>query len=67
VFNINNKPNRITKLYWNGESNTRRLSLSDGSIVESTLEHKFLVKINNKEAVWRKSCDLKKGDKIIKK
>ena len=66
VSNIHGKPNKITKLYWNGESKTKKLFLSDKTTIESTLEHKFLVKINENEAMWKKSCDLKKGDKIIK-
>ena len=51
--------NKITKLYWNGESPTRKLILSDNSTIESTIEHKFLVKINNKEAIGKKSSELK--------
>lgn len=66
VFNINGNKNKITKLYWNGESKTKKLILSNNSYIESTLEHKFLVKINEKEAIWKKTCDLKKGDKILK-
>lgn len=66
VSNIRGESNKITKLYWNGESKTKKMFLSDKTTIESTLEHKFLVKINENEAVWKKSCDLKKGDKIIK-
>jgi len=67
VYNINGEKNRITKLYWNGETKTRKILLNNGGEVESSLEHKFLVKLNNKEAIWKKAEELSKGDKIISK
>ena len=66
VFNINGEKNKITKLYWNGLDNTKKITYSDNSTTESTLEHKFLVKLNEKEAIWKKTNDLKIGDKILK-
>ena len=66
VYNVRGEKNKITKLYWNGLDETKKIIYSDGSTTESTLEHKFLVKINDKEAIWKKACDLKINDKIIK-
>lgn len=66
VFNINGEKNKITKLYWNGFDETKIIKYSNNDEIESTLEHKFLVKINNNEAVWKKTNELKIGDKIIK-
>jgi ribonucleotide reductase alpha subunit len=67
VENIDGKKNKITKLYWNGESETKIISLENDATIESTLEHKFLVKLNDKEAIWKKAEELKIGDKIIQK
>jgi ribonucleoside-diphosphate reductase alpha chain len=66
VFNINGEKNKITKLYWNGFDETKIIKYSNNDEIESTLEHKFLVKINKNEAVWKKTKELKIGDKIIK-
>lgn len=65
VSNIQGKKNKITKLYWNGWSETKKLIFKDGSCVESTNEHKFLVKINDLEACWKQAFELKPGDKLI--
>ena len=67
VENVNGDKNKITKLYWNGESETKKLTLENDVVVESTIEHKFLVKKNEKEAVWKKANELKVGDKILRK
>ncbi len=67
VYNINGRKNKITKLYWNGETKTKKIILNNGTEVESSLEHKFLVKLNNREAIWKKVEELSKGDKIISK
>jgi len=66
VYNINGEKNKITKLYWNGVDDIKKITLSNNDIIESTFDHKFLVKINDEEAVWKKSSELKIGDKIIK-
>jgi ribonucleotide reductase alpha subunit len=66
VFNVEGKKNKINKLFWNGLDETRIIKYSSNDIVESTLEHKFLIKINDNEAIWKKTSELKVGDKIIK-
>lgn len=67
VYNLNGKKNKITKLYWNGEVKTKKLKLNKGIEVEISNEHKFLVKLNDKEAIWKKVEELSIGDKIIQK
>ena len=66
VFNINGEKNKITKLYWNGLDSTKIIKYSNGDEIESTIEHKFLVKIDAQYAMWKKISELKIGDKIIK-
>jgi ribonucleoside-diphosphate reductase alpha chain len=66
VFDINKQLHKVSKLYWNGKSNVIKLNLSNGDSITSTEEHKFLVKINNKEAIWKKASEIQPGDKIIK-
>ena len=66
VKDINGGEHKISKLYWNGYDKTKKILYSNNEMIESTLEHKFLVKINETQAVWKKTEDLKKGDKILK-
>jgi len=58
---------RITGLYINDKKNILSIKTKNNNLIEGTLEHKVLVKINDKEAVWKKLDDLKVGDKILKK
>jgi ribonucleotide reductase alpha subunit len=66
VFDVNGNKNKIIKLYWNGYDKTKILSYTDGTKIESTNKHKWLVKISDNKAVWKRTDELKKGDKIIK-
>jgi hypothetical protein len=58
---------RITGLYINDKKNILSIKTKNNNLIEGTLEHKVLVKINDKEAIWKKLDDLKVGDKILKK
>ena len=66
VFDVNGNKNRITKLYWNGYDKTKKLTYSDNSTTESTNKHMWLVKIDEENAVWKRTDELKISDKIIK-
>jgi ribonucleoside-diphosphate reductase alpha chain len=66
VFDINGNTHKINRLYWNGMSKTIKFKYSNGSKTESTLNHKFLVKLDENKAIWKRSDELKVGDKIIK-
>jgi intein/homing endonuclease len=66
VYNVNGEKNKITKLYWNGMDEIKRITLSNNEILGPTYDHQFLVKLNEEEAIWKKSSELKVGDKIIK-
>jgi len=57
---------RITGLYINDKKNILSIKTKNNNLIEGTLEHKVLVKINDKEAIWKKLDDLKVGDKILK-
>jgi len=65
VKDIHNKEQKITKLYWNGMSKTKKISLIDEDI-ECTLNHKFLIKVDDKKAKWVEANKLLPGDKIIR-
>lgn len=65
VKDIDNIDRKITKLYWNGFSKTKKIKLSNNNEIECTRHHKFLVKLNDKYGIWKKVEDLKKGDKIL--
>ena len=66
VNNLYGNKNRISKLYWNGFCNTKKLIFNDNYKTEQSLTHKYLVKINDKEAIWKPVNELKIGDKILK-
>jgi len=66
VFDVNGNKQRITKLYWNGYDNTKKLTYSDNSTTESTNHHMWLVKLDDETAVWKRTDELKISDKIIK-
>jgi len=66
VFDVNGGSHKINRLYWNGKSNTIKINYSNGIKTESTPNHKFLIKLDNNRAIWKRSDELKKGDKIIK-
>jgi len=71
IRNINvetiNGYNRITGLYINNKKNILSIRTNNNNLIEGTNEHKVLVKINDKEAIWKNLGDLKVGDKILKK
>ena len=53
-------------LYWNGYDKTKKLTYIDDSTTESTNHHKWLVKLDDENAVWKRTDELKITDKIIK-
>lgn len=57
-------PNRITKLYINGKSDTINVTTTNNNSIEATGNHKILVKENNK-ITWKRLDELKIGDKIL--
>lgn len=66
VFDKNGNEQKISKLFWNGKSNGYNFKFSDGNFVSTSKEHKFLIYIGNKQAIWKKAIDIKVGDKIVK-
>lgn len=67
VENIHGKKNKISKLYWNGESKTKKVTFDINKTIQSTYIHKYLVKINETKAKWVEVQDLKVGDKVLMK
>lgn len=66
VFDETGNSNKISKLYWNGVTEGFKLNFSNGSELSSSKIHKFLVKINENEAIWKSVEELNVGDKILK-
>lgn len=68
VFDLNGEKNKINKLYWNGMSNGYEFKFSDDTNIIASKEHKFLVLIDEckNKAMWKKSEEIKIGDKIVK-
>jgi len=66
VFDVDGNKNKITKLYWNGYDKTKKLTYVDNSTTESTNKHMWLVKLDEENAVWKRTDELKITDKIIK-
>lgn len=60
------KLNKIVKLYWNGKKNAIKLDTDDRNSIKCSVEHKFLVKINKNEAVWKTTVEINIGDEIVK-
>jgi len=66
VYDINGGEHKINKLYWNGYSKTKKIKLGNNESVESSTEHKWLVRVSETEAKWVRADELKISDKIIK-
>lgn len=62
---INNKSNKITKLYWNGLSDGKKIILSDKQEINCSNEHKLLVKTNTGDIIWKCARELNKTDMIV--
>lgn len=58
---------RITGMYINDKKDILSIKTKNDNLIEGTLEHKVLVKVSDKEAIWKNLGDLKVGDKILKK
>jgi hypothetical protein len=52
-------------IYVNGKKPVLEVKLEDGTTLKQTINHKYLVKINEDEAKWIESKDLKPGMSII--
>lgn len=58
--------NRIIGLYVNDKKDILSIKTENNNLIEGTFEHKVLIRINDKEAIWKKLDELKIGDKILK-
>ncbi|MCK9279218.1 MAG: hypothetical protein M0P71_01130 [Melioribacteraceae bacterium] len=56
---------KITKLYWKGLSIGRKTVFEDGYILNSSNDHKLLVKVDDENCEWKKVSEIKKDDIII--
>jgi len=60
VYDKDNKEQRVTKLFINGMAETLKLTMEDGSIVECTPNHKFLLVTGE----WKEAQELSEEDDI---
>lgn len=65
VPNINGKLNKITKLFWKGKTHGSKVTFESGDFIESTDNHKYLVKLGKDHAVWKEASELNPGDEVI--
>lgn len=56
---------KVNKLYVNGQTETIKVSTKDGREIEGTFNHKVLVKLDDKRAVWKPLEDLSEDDIIL--
>lgn len=63
VLDMNGDERAITKLFINGVEETIRLHLEDGTVVECTPDHKFLLTDGN----WKSARDLTENDDLAVK
>lgn len=55
----------VKKLYYNGQTETIKISTQNNREIEGTFNHKILVKLNNTTAIWKPLEDLMEGDIIL--
>jgi hypothetical protein len=58
VYDENGEENKITKLFVNGFEETVKFTMEDGSIVECTPNHKFMMK----DGSWKQAIDITEED-----
>jgi ribonucleoside-diphosphate reductase alpha chain len=56
----------VNRLYLNGKAPVVNLEMSNGESVSCTSEHRYLVRLDEKTAVWKYARDIVPGDKILK-
>ena len=65
-FNVNTDQGKkkSTNFYVNGYSETTKILLDSGIILESTNNHKYRVINENNEYVWKEACEIQEGDAL---
>jgi ribonucleotide reductase class II len=61
IMNENNEPEKVVKLYVNGNADVCEISLEDGTVVKSTPCHKFKLV----DGSWKRADELKENDDIL--
>jgi ribonucleoside-diphosphate reductase alpha chain len=57
--------NSVDKIYYNGVRETIDIEMEDGTLIQATPEHRFLVEVDG-ERVWKAAHDLTEKDEIVK-
>jgi len=61
VYDDNDNENSITKLFINGTEETVKFTMEDGSIIECTPHHKFMMNDGN----WKQAIDITEDDDFL--
>ena len=68
IYNKNNEPEKVTKLFYNGISPVMEIVFNTGSVI-CTPEHKFLTLYTadgmSSEKIWKQARDLEEGDSVV--
>ena len=66
VYDIHGNKQKITRLFWNGFGETKKIT-TKSTTIECSNEHKMLVLSDDgPHGLWKRALDLKPGDKIVK-
>ena len=66
VYDIHGNKQKITRLFWNGFGETKKIT-TKSTTIECSNEHKVLVLSDDgQRGLWKHARDLKTGDKIVK-
>ena len=58
---------RVSSIYNNGEKPTAIIETFRGHTIEATLNHPFLVAVEDGDPIWKTAAELKEGDCLIKR
>lgn len=56
---------KVDKIYYNGMKETLTITMENNKQIKCTPTHKFLVKSENGDCIWKLACDLSEDDDII--
>jgi len=55
----------VTKIYFNGHKEVVSITLDNGKVIKCTPTHKFLVRTENNQTLWKHASELNENDDII--
>jgi len=55
----------VDKLYFNGNQEVITITFDNGKIIKCTPNHRFLVKLENGETIWKRVYELNEEDDVV--